>query len=89
MSFGWYCAATSVSVCKQTVIENFCGSVTADRVAIRPLVVARNKGRGKRLKGAQEIAMTVKKRGERTCATCGLANGHDSRNYELRNKDVE
>nr|GMD78571.1 hypothetical protein Iba_chr13cCG14260 [Ipomoea batatas] len=59
----------------QTVIEKLCGSVTGYRVAVRPLVVARNKGRGKRLKGAQEIAMTVKKHGERTSAREKRRNG--------------
>nr|GMD60482.1 protein FAR1-RELATED SEQUENCE 5-like [Ipomoea batatas] len=58
--------------------------VTVNQVVVRPL--AGNKGRGKPLKGAREIAADFKKRGERTCATCGEANGHDSRNCALRKK---
>nr|GMD89787.1 protein FAR1-RELATED SEQUENCE 5-like [Ipomoea batatas] len=54
---------------KRSVIENFCGSGVAKPVVIRPPVVARNKGRRKRLKGAREIAVASKKKGERTCAT--------------------
>nr|GMD86830.1 protein FAR1-RELATED SEQUENCE 5-like [Ipomoea batatas] len=74
---------------KRSVIENFCGSGVAEPIVIRPPVVARNKGRRKRLKGAREIAVASKKKGERTCATCGLANGHDSRNCELREKNPD
>nr|GME05679.1 protein FAR1-RELATED SEQUENCE 5-like [Ipomoea batatas]GME12440.1 protein FAR1-RELATED SEQUENCE 5-like [Ipomoea batatas] len=74
---------------KRSVIKNFTGSVAVDPVVIRPPVVARNKGRGKRLKGGREIAVTMKKPGERTCATCGLANGHDSRNCVLRKMNQE
>nr|GLL41940.1 hypothetical protein DM860_016817 [Ipomoea trifida] len=74
---------------KHSVIENFCGSGVAEPVVIRPPVVARNKGRRKSLKGAREIAVASKKKGERTCATCGLANGHDSRNCELREKNPD
>ncbi|XP_031106255.1 protein FAR1-RELATED SEQUENCE 5-like [Ipomoea triloba] len=74
---------------KHSVIENFTGNVAVDPVVIRPPVVARNKGRGKRLKGSREIAVTMKKPGGRTCATCGLANGHDSRNCVLRKMNQE
>lgn len=38
---------------KRSVIENFCGNVVAEPVVIRPPVVARNKGRRKRLKGGR------------------------------------
>lgn len=81
----------SAPVCrgKRSVIENFCGNVVAEPVVIHPPVVARNKGRRKRLKGAREIAVALKKQGGRTCATCGKANGHDSRNCELREKNPE
>nr|GMD39213.1 protein FAR1-RELATED SEQUENCE 5-like [Ipomoea batatas] len=74
---------------KHSVIENFTENVAVDPVVIRPPVVARNKGRGKRLKGGREIAVTMKKPGGRTCATCGLANGHDSRNCVLRKMNQE
>nr|GMC94592.1 protein FAR1-RELATED SEQUENCE 5-like [Ipomoea batatas] len=74
---------------KRSVIENFCGNVVAEPVVIRPPVVARNKGRRKRLKGARGIAVALKKQGGRTCATCGKANGHDSRNCELRENNPE
>nr|GLL16942.1 protein FAR1-RELATED SEQUENCE 5-like [Ipomoea trifida] len=50
---------------KHSVIENFTGNVAVDPVVvIRPTVVARNKGRGKRLKGGREIAVTMKKPGD-------------------------
>nr|GMC64729.1 protein FAR1-RELATED SEQUENCE 5-like [Ipomoea batatas] len=74
---------------KHSVVENFTGTVRVDPVVIRPPVVARNKGRGKRLKGGREVAVTMKKPGGRKCATCGLANGHDSRNCVLRKMNPE
>ncbi|XP_031111988.1 uncharacterized protein LOC116015962 [Ipomoea triloba] len=51
---------------------------------IRCPKVAKNKGSGKRLKSAKEIAVEKKANEERTCATCGKSDGHDSRNYVLR-----
>nr|GMC92076.1 protein FAR1-RELATED SEQUENCE 5-like [Ipomoea batatas] len=41
--------------------------------------VAKNKGSSKRLKSAKEITIEKKAKGERTCATCGKSDGHDSR----------
>nr|GMC78944.1 protein FAR1-RELATED SEQUENCE 5-like [Ipomoea batatas] len=74
---------------KHSVAENFTGTVRVDPVVIRPPVVARNKGRGKRLKGGLEVAVTMKKPGGRKCATCELANGHDNRNCVLRKINPE
>nr|GMC93870.1 Transposon Ty3-I Gag-Pol polyprotein [Ipomoea batatas] len=64
------------------VIQTMCGTPSSLPVTIRPPVVAKNKGSGKRLKGAREKAVTSKKKG-RKCHTCDLALGHDTRNCPL------
>ncbi|XP_031112001.1 protein FAR1-RELATED SEQUENCE 5-like [Ipomoea triloba] len=64
------------------IIQTMCGTPSSLPVTIRPPVVAKNKGSGKRLKGAREKAITSKKKG-RKCHTCDLALGHDTRNCPL------
>nr|GMC92178.1 protein FAR1-RELATED SEQUENCE 5-like [Ipomoea batatas] len=64
------------------VIQTMCGTPSSLPVTIRPPVVAKNKGSGKRLKGAREKAVTSKKKG-RKCHTCDLDLGHDTRNCPL------
>jgi len=48
--------------------------------------VSKNKESGKRIKSRREIAIKGMRKKGRMCATCGLANGHDSQNYVKKKK---
>ncbi|XP_019157767.1 PREDICTED: protein FAR1-RELATED SEQUENCE 1-like [Ipomoea nil] len=64
---------------KRAIMESYCGVVTPKTIEVHPPPVAKTKGSGKRMKSAREIAMTEHYKKKRTCKTCGLADGHNSR----------
>ncbi|XP_019179512.1 PREDICTED: protein FAR-RED IMPAIRED RESPONSE 1-like [Ipomoea nil] len=64
---------------KQSIKETFCGAPTPDTITVHPPAVSSTKGSGKRMRTAKEIAMKEQNKKKRTCKTCGLATGHNSR----------
>nr|GMD22609.1 protein FAR1-RELATED SEQUENCE 5-like [Ipomoea batatas] len=73
---------------REMVIESILGSKPTGEIHIKPPKVAKNKGRGKRLKSNKEKAILKKGKKPRACATCG-GPGHDSRNCEENKTDEE
>ncbi|XP_019178143.1 PREDICTED: protein FAR1-RELATED SEQUENCE 5-like [Ipomoea nil] len=64
---------------KQVIMESYCGVPEPDEINVHPPPVSSNKGSGKRMRTAKEIAMKEQSKKKRTCKTCGLATGHNSR----------
>ncbi|XP_019164325.1 PREDICTED: protein FAR1-RELATED SEQUENCE 5-like [Ipomoea nil] len=64
---------------KQAVMETYCGVPAPNTIVVHPPTVANTKGSGKRMKSAKELAMAEQVKKKRTCKTCGLATGHNSR----------
>ncbi|XP_019195028.1 PREDICTED: protein FAR1-RELATED SEQUENCE 5-like [Ipomoea nil] len=64
---------------KRAIMESYCGVVTPNVIEVHPPPVAKTKGSGKRMKSAREIAMAEHYKKKRTCKTCGVADGHNSR----------
>nr|GLL44675.1 uncharacterized protein LOC109149913 [Ipomoea trifida] len=60
-------------------IEALCGVVAPSEISIKPPVVAKNKGTGKRIKGKREIAIAESLKGKRKCGTCKQFARHNSR----------
>nr|GMD37674.1 protein FAR1-RELATED SEQUENCE 5-like [Ipomoea batatas] len=64
---------------KRATMETYCGIPAPETIVVHPPQVSKNKGSGKRIKSMKEIAIKGMRKKGRTCATCGLANGHNSR----------
>ncbi|XP_019161025.1 PREDICTED: protein FAR1-RELATED SEQUENCE 2-like [Ipomoea nil] len=64
---------------KRVIMESYCGAPQPKAVNVHPPPVSSNKGSGKRIRTAKEIAMKEQSKKKRTCKTCGLATGHNSR----------
>ncbi|XP_019153443.1 PREDICTED: protein FAR1-RELATED SEQUENCE 5-like [Ipomoea nil] len=64
---------------KRAIMESYCGAPAPESVSVHPPPVVSNKGSGKRLRSAREIAMKEQSKKKRTCKTCGFATGHNSR----------
>nr|GMC82091.1 protein FAR1-RELATED SEQUENCE 5-like [Ipomoea batatas] len=69
---------TDQSPANESAIESIVGLKTIGEINIKPPKVARNKGRGKRLKSNKEKAIEKSKKKQRACSTCG-GRGHNSR----------
>nr|GMC71785.1 protein FAR1-RELATED SEQUENCE 5-like [Ipomoea batatas] len=79
---------TDQSPANESTIESIVGLKTTGEINIKPPKVARNKGRGKRLKSNKEKAIEKSKKKQRACATCG-GRGHNSRTCVENNTDEE
>ncbi|XP_031106196.1 protein FAR1-RELATED SEQUENCE 1-like [Ipomoea triloba] len=64
---------------KRATMETYSGILAPETIVVHPPQVSKNKGSGKRIKSMKEIAIKGMRKKGRTCATCGLANGHNSR----------
>ncbi|XP_019154336.1 PREDICTED: protein FAR-RED IMPAIRED RESPONSE 1-like [Ipomoea nil] len=64
---------------KQVIMESYCGVPQPEEVNVHPPPVSSNEGSRKRMRTAKEIAMKEQSKKKRTCKTCGLATGHNSR----------
>nr|GMD45669.1 protein FAR1-RELATED SEQUENCE 5-like [Ipomoea batatas] len=64
---------------KRATMETYCGIPAPETIIVHPPQVSKNKGSGKRIKSMKEIAIKGMIKKGRTCATCGLANRHNSR----------
>ncbi|XP_019163047.1 PREDICTED: protein FAR1-RELATED SEQUENCE 5-like [Ipomoea nil] len=65
------------------MIQAYCGSVPSLAVTVKPPIVAKNKGSGKRIKGKREKAIEQSLKGVRKCHGCGKYGGHNSRTCEV------
>nr|GME03787.1 protein FAR1-RELATED SEQUENCE 5-like [Ipomoea batatas] len=65
------------------LIQSFCGSTPSVAVSIKPPIVAKNKGSGRRLKGGKEKSMQSNLIRGRKCHGCDKRDGHDSRNCPI------
>nr|GMC71755.1 protein FAR1-RELATED SEQUENCE 5-like [Ipomoea batatas] len=63
---------THQSTANESAIEFILGSRTTGEIRIKPPKVAKNKGRGKRLKSNKEKVIEKTKKKPRACATCGV-----------------
>ncbi|XP_019195705.1 PREDICTED: protein FAR1-RELATED SEQUENCE 5-like [Ipomoea nil] len=64
---------------KQAIMESYCGVPAPETITVHQPPVTSNKGSGKRMRSAKELAMKEQNRKKRTCKTCGMADGHNSR----------
>ncbi|XP_019159474.1 PREDICTED: protein FAR1-RELATED SEQUENCE 5-like [Ipomoea nil] len=64
---------------KQAVMETYCGVPAPNTIVVHLPTVANTKGSGKRMKSVKELAMAEQVKKKRTCKTCGLETGHNSR----------
>ncbi|XP_019196123.1 PREDICTED: protein FAR1-RELATED SEQUENCE 3-like [Ipomoea nil] len=58
---------------KRAIMESYCGAPAPESVSVHPPPVVSNKGSGKRLRSAREIAMKELSKKKCTCKTCGFA----------------
>nr|GMD40712.1 protein FAR1-RELATED SEQUENCE 5-like [Ipomoea batatas] len=65
------------------LIQSFCSSTPSVAVSIKPPIVAKNKGSGRRLKGGKEKSMQSNLIRGRKCHGCDKRDGHDSRNCPI------
>nr|GMC74335.1 protein FAR1-RELATED SEQUENCE 5-like [Ipomoea batatas] len=59
------------------IVEELCGTVTQVDVCIRPHIVAKNKGSGKRIKGKREITIEAGAKRACRCHKCDQYGHHD------------
>nr|GMD07451.1 protein FAR1-RELATED SEQUENCE 5-like [Ipomoea batatas] len=59
------------------IVEELCGTVTQVDVCIRPHIVAKNKGSGKRIKGKMEITIEAGTKRAHRCHKCDQYRHHD------------
>ncbi|XP_019198073.1 PREDICTED: protein FAR1-RELATED SEQUENCE 5-like [Ipomoea nil] len=64
---------------KQAIMKSYCGVPAPETITVHQPPVTSNKGSGKRMRSAKELAMKEQNRKKRTCKTCGMADGHNSR----------
>ncbi|XP_019167874.1 PREDICTED: uncharacterized protein LOC109163581 [Ipomoea nil] len=64
---------------KQAIMESYCGVPAPETITVHQPPVTSNKGSGKRMRSAKELAMKEQNRKKRTCKTCGMADGHNSK----------
>ncbi|XP_019188957.1 PREDICTED: uncharacterized protein LOC109183326 [Ipomoea nil] len=64
---------------KRVIMEAYYGVLAPETIKVHPPTVVKTKGSCKRMKSAKEVALTAQVKKNRTCKTCGLASGHNSR----------
>ncbi|CAH9117244.1 unnamed protein product [Cuscuta epithymum] len=73
----------SVPTTKDSMIQDFYGASTPAEVSVFPPQKAKNKGSGRRIKGAREASIEENKKPKRLCRSCNEMCNHDSRNCPL------
>ncbi|CAH9136604.1 unnamed protein product [Cuscuta epithymum] len=68
---------------KDSMIQSFYGASRPSDVTVLPPQNAKNKGSGRRIKGAREVSIEENKRPKRLCRSCNEMCNHDSRNCPL------
>ncbi|VFQ73603.1 unnamed protein product [Cuscuta campestris] len=68
---------------KNKMFESFYGIASPSEVRVLPPEKVHNKGSGKRIKSAKELAIEQSKKHKRLCRTCNQTGFHDSRNCPL------
>ncbi|KAL3613568.1 hypothetical protein CASFOL_042602 [Castilleja foliolosa] len=67
---------------KRRLLQNHLGAEVPDLVTIHPPAPVHNKGSGRRIKSATEIAIENSKKTLRLCRKCNQRMTHDSRNCD-------